>query len=59
MKRYFKKCRWFQEHCNGIRKALEHSKAARSQTCSACPHQRDRHGMNCIECCPINRVLGV
>jgi hypothetical protein len=58
MTNYFKKSKWFQEYCNGIRKSLKASKECRIQTCGACPHQRDKHGMNCIDCCPINRALG-
>ena len=36
----------FQEQCNVIINAL----------CKLCPHQNEKHDMNCLACCPIMRA---
>ena len=28
-----------------------------AHVCAVCPHNRDKHDMNCIECCPFKRAV--
>jgi hypothetical protein len=28
-----------------------------AQLCEKCPHRKDHHQMNCIECCPVRRAF--
>jgi len=37
--------------------ALGELNAKRKELCKKCPHKNDNHGMNCIECCPLNRII--
>lgn len=53
---YFKKCKLFQLMCYEIGGKIL-CKDAQEEICRKCPHRNDSHGMNCIECCPINRAL--
>lgn len=49
---YFEKCKKFEK---GLTKRI---KTFITSLCKDCPHQQDKHTMNCIECCPLQGVLG-
>jgi hypothetical protein len=44
---YFSISEAYQKLCEEVIKSL----------CKNCPHQHDKHNMNCAECCPINRAI--
>jgi hypothetical protein len=51
-KEYFEKCKQFEK---GLSKRIN---KFLSSICADCPHQQDKHSMNCIECCPLHGILG-
>jgi hypothetical protein len=52
---YFLASRWFNVWVIGNWRDLPQMGDI-SFTCGCCPHRRDQHDMNCLECCPMNRA---
>lgn len=44
---YFKRCEKYEKGCIRIVADL----------CKRCPHRKDEHDLNCIECCPVRRAF--
>lgn len=54
---YFHRCRCVDMFFRNLGKQQINDKTLRWWACSACVHRFDSHTMNCLECCPGQRVI--
>jgi len=43
-----------------VRKIIDEARErlqSRHEECTTCKHKGEEHGMNCLECCPVDRKL--